>query len=192
MPMAAKIDPTEIASVLEIHTGLFEDDRGFFSESYSREMWRQAGFDEVFVQDNLSKSCRGTLRGMHYQLEPHGMGKLVRCVRGAVFDVAVDLREDSPTYGKWVGRELSERNHLSLWVPVGFAHGFVALEDETLVHYKCTAIHTPEAERALSYKDPQVAIEWPLEPNIISEKDAKAPLLADVEANFVGLAGAGS
>jgi dTDP-4-dehydrorhamnose 3,5-epimerase len=147
-------------------------------------MWRKAGFEAEFVQDNLSRSCCGTLRGMHYQLEPHGMGKLVRCVRGAVFDVAVDLREGSPTYAKWVGRELSEGNHLSLWVPVGFAHGFVALEDDSLVHYKCTEIHTPAAERALSYKDPTVGIEWPLAPTVVSPKDEAAPLLGDAEANF--------
>lgn len=182
--MPVTIKPTEIESVLEVQTGLFKDERGFFSESYSKKMWHQAGFDEVFVQDNLSKSCRGTLRGMHYQLEPHGMGKLVRCVQGAVFDVAVDLRRDSPTYAKWVGRELSAQNNLSLWVPVGFAHGFVALEDESLVHYKCTEIHTPEAERALSYKDPTTAIEWPIEPTVVSQKDEDAPFLGDAEANF--------
>ena len=148
-------------------------------------MWEEAGFLETFVQDNLSKSSRGTLRGMHYQLDPHGMGKLVRCVQGAVVDVAVDLRAGSPTYSKWVGRELSGSNHLSLWVPVGFAHGFVALEDDTLVHYKCTGMHEPDAERAVSYKDPTIAIEWPLEPSVITQKDEDAPLLADAEANFI-------
>jgi len=184
MPMPITIETTEIESVLVVHTGLFEDDRGFFSESYSQPMWRQAGFEAVFVQDNLSKSRRGTLRGMHYQLEPHGMGKLVRCVQGAIFDVAVDLRKESPTYAKWIGRELSAQNNLSLWVPAGFAHGFVALRDETLVHYKCTAMHHPEAERALSFKDPTIAIEWPLEPTVISQKDADAPRLGDAEMNF--------
>ena len=184
MPMPVTIKPTEIESVLEVQTGLFEDERGFFSESYSKEMWHQAGFDDVFVQDNLSKSRRGTLRGMHYQIEPLGMGKLVRCVQGAVFDVAVDLRQGSPTYAKWVGRELSARNNLSLWVPVGFAHGFVALEDESLVYYKCTENHAPEAERALSYKDPTIAIEWPIEPTVVSQKDEDAPQLGDAEANF--------
>lgn len=184
MPMPVKIRPTEIEAVREVETGLFEDERGFFSESWSQEMWRRAGFEEDFVQDNLSKSCRGTMRGLHYQLEPHGMGKLVRCVQGAIFDVAVDLREGSPSYAKWVGRELSAANNLALWVPVGFAHGFVALADETLVHYKCTAIHTPEAERAVSYKDPTLAIQWPLAPSVVSAKDEDAPMLADAEANF--------
>lgn len=184
MPMPVTLKPTEIESVLEVHTGVIADDRGFFSECYSQVMWAEAGFEEVFLQDNLSKSQRGTLRGMHYQIEPHAMGKLVRCLQGAVFDVAIDLRVGSPTYAKWVGRELSAANHLSLWVPVGFAHGFVALEDDTLVHYKCTAIHTPEAERAVRYDDPTIGIEWPLAPSVITEKDAKAPRLEDVENQF--------
>ena len=130
-------------------------------------------------------SCKGTLRGMHYQLASHGMGKLVRVVRGAVFDVAVDLRQGSPTLGKWVGRTLSAENGISLWVPVGFAHGFVALEDETLVWYKCTGAHAPDAERSLSYRDPTVAVKWPIQPSVISQKDADAPLLADAEFDFV-------
>jgi dTDP-4-dehydrorhamnose 3,5-epimerase len=184
MPMPVTFKPTEIASVLEVHTGVIADDRGFFSESYSQEMWHRAGFDEVFLQDNLSKSRRGTLRGMHYQIEPHAMGKLVRCLQGAIFDVAVDLRAGSPTYSRWVGRELSAENHLSLWVPKGFAHGFLALEDETLVHYKCTAIHTPESERAVSYKDPTIAIEWPIAPTVTTEKDEQAPLLEEAEFDF--------
>jgi len=184
MPMNVMIEPTEIDAVQIVRTGRFDDHRGYFSESYSREMWSRAGFEEEFVQDNLSKSCRGTLRGMHYQIEPDGMGKLVRCVQGSIFDVAVDLRQGSPSYGRWVGRELSGENGLSLWVPVGFAHGFVALEDETLVHYKCTSIHAPDSERALHYADPDVGIEWPLAPSVISEKDEAAPHLGDVEANF--------
>ena len=184
MPMQIQIAPTEIDSVREVHTGRVGDDRGFFAETYSQEMWSRAGFDEAFVQDNLSESRRGTLRGMHYQIEPNAMGKLVRCIRGAIFDVAVDLRRGSPTFGSWVGRELRGANDLSLWIPTGFAHGFVALEDDTLVHYKCTSMHAPESERALSYRDPSVAIDWPIEPTVVSPKDAEAPMLADIEANF--------
>ena len=184
MPMPVTLRPTEIESVLEVRTGVVKDDRGFFSESYSRTMWHEAGFDEVFVQDNLSKSRRGTLRGMHYQIEPHAMGKLVRCVQGSVFDVAVDLRAGSPTYAKWVARELSGENSLALWVPPGFAHGFLALEDESLVYYKCTAIHAPDFERAVSYKDPTIAIEWPIEPTSITAKDEEAPLLGEAETGF--------
>jgi dTDP-4-dehydrorhamnose 3,5-epimerase len=183
--MSVEFAETEIADVLEVKTGLFEDDRGFFTEAYSLSVWKAGGFDRIFVQDNLSCSKKGTLRGMHYQLSTHGMGKLVRVVRGAVFDVAVDLRKGSPSFGKWVGRMLSDENSLALWIPVGFAHGFVALEDDTLVWYKCTGVHAPEAERSLNYRDPAVAIEWPLEPTIMSRKDAEAPLLADAEYDFV-------
>ena len=185
MPMPVEFAKTEIADVLEVTTGLFNDDRGFFTETYSLPMWQAAGFDGIFVQDNLSRSSRGTLRGMHYQLASQGMGKLVRVVRGAVFDVAVDLRKGSPSFGKWVGRTLSGDDSPALWIPVGFAHGFVALEDETLVWYKCTGAHAPDAERSLNYNDPTVAIEWPLAPTVISQKDAEAPLLADAEYDFV-------
>lgn len=182
--MNVEIHSTELDGVLEVRTGRVGDDRGFFAETHSSEMWRQAGFEEVFVQDNLSKSRRGTLRGMHFQIAPRAMGKLVRCVQGVVFDVAVDLREGSSTYGKWLGRELSGNGDLSLWVPVGFAHGFLALEDESLVHYKCTDMHAPETERALHYADPDVGIEWPIEPSFVTRKDEEAPRLADVEASF--------
>lgn len=185
MPMPVEFMQTEIAGVLVVKTGQFDDDRGFFTETYSRPTWKAGGFTETFVQDNLSRSRKGTLRGMHYQLSARGMGKLVRVVHGAVFDVAVDLRRRSPTFGRWVGRELSAENGLSLWVPVGFAHGFVALEDETLVWYKCTDSHAPEAERSLHWADPTVAVAWPLEPTIVSPKDAAAPRLDDAEYDFV-------
>ena len=181
MPMKVEVQSTELDAVLEVRTGRVADDRGFFAETHSVEMWRQAGFEAEFVQDNLSKSRQGTLRGMHFQIAPHAMGKLVRCVQGAVFDVAVDLRAGSATYGKWVGRELTGDGDLCLWIPEGFAHGFLALEDETLVHYKCTDMHAPETERALHYADPDVGIEWPIEPSIVTQKDAEAPRLVDVE-----------
>lgn len=184
MPMPVEITPTEIPDVLIVKTGVFQDDRGYFSESYSKRMWAEAGFEEHFVQDNLSCSKKGTLRGLHYQILPEGMGKLVRCVRGAIFDVAVDLRSGSATFGQWVGRELSGENHLSLWVPVGFAHGFVALEDDSIVHYKCSGHHAPDCERSLNYADPDVGIQWPLSPTIISQKDQDAPMLEQAEYNF--------
>jgi len=184
MPMPVKLRSTELPEVLEIETGLVRDDRGWFAELHSQAMFEAAGFRHDFRQDNLSLSAKGTLRGLHYQLEPYGMGKLVRALKGAVFDVAVDLRRGSPSYGKWVGRELSQTNRLALWVPVGFAHGFVALEDDTLVLYKCTSIHRPEAERAVHYADPTIGIRWALAPTLISPKDAKAPTLAAAEANF--------
>lgn len=184
MPMPVEIRPTEIEAVLEVVTGRAGDDRGYFAETYSREMWRRAGFEADFVQDNLSRSRRGTLRGMHFQIAPDAMGKLVRCIEGAVFDVAVDLRASSPTRGRWVGRTLRGEEDVSLWVPVGFAHGFLALEDDTLVHYKCTAMHAPESERALHYADPDVGIEWPIEPTVVTDKDSAAPRLAQVDARF--------
>lgn len=184
MPMPVSIEKAPLDGLLIIKTGVFQDDRGFFSESYSRDIWATAGFEDTFVQDNLSKSKKGTLRGMHYQIKPEGMGKLVRCVQGAVFDVAVDLRQGSPTFGKWFGLELSGENHLSLWVPAGFAHGFVALEDDSLVHYKCTAHHAPDCERSLNYACPKVGIAWPMTATIITQKDQDAPMLGDAETNF--------
>lgn len=184
MPMPVTIENAPLDGLLIVKTGVFHDDRGFFSESYSRDMWKAAGFELPFVQDNLSKSKKGTLRGMHYQIRPEEMGKLVRCVQGAVFDVAVDLRQGSPSYGKWFGLELSGENHLSLWVPAGFAHGFVALEDNSLVHYKCTAHHAPAYERALNYACPKVGIQWPIEATIVTQKDQDAPMLDDVDTNF--------
>lgn len=185
MPMPVTFNETEIEGVLEVQSGTARDRRGFFREVYSKAVWEKAGFAQEFVQDNVSLSVRGTLRGMHYQLEPHGIGKLVRVITGRVFDVAVDLRQGSPTFGKWIGRTLDDDSDLALWVPTGFAHGFLALENDTIVYYKCTHIHTPEAERALSYRDPDVAIAWPETPTVVSDKDEAAPLLKDAEHNFV-------
>lgn len=184
MPAPVTIAETEIDGVLEIRVGVFRDERGFFTETYSRPVWKAKGFCEEFRQDSMSLSTQGTLRGMHYQIDPHGMGKLVRVVSGSIFDVGVDLRVGSPTFGKWVGRVLSAENALSLYFPPSFAHGFVALEDNTIVYYKCTSVHTPEAERSLLYKDPRIGIEWPIEPTTISKKDAEAPLLEEAEYNF--------
>lgn len=184
MPVSAKLVATEIPDVLVVETPVFSDNRGFLLEAYSERAWKEAGVHEKFVQDNLSLSAKGTLRGMHYQINPHGMGKLVRVISGSIFDVAVDLREGSPTFGKWVGRTLSDENRLALWLPVGFAHGFVALEDDTYVWYKCTELYTPEAERSLSHADPEVGIEWPVKPTLISDKDAAAPSLREAEYNF--------
>ena len=184
MPMPISFKPTEIDAVWEVNAGVFEDDRGFFMEAYNAATWTEAGFTEPFLQDNVSTSKRGTLRGLHYQLEPHGMGKLVRAMKGSIFDVAVDIRQGSPTFGKWVGRTLSAENKLALWVPSGFAHGFIALEDDSMVWYKCTSTHAPESERSIRYNDPAIGIDWGIEPEVISDKDAVAPLLAEAEYNF--------
>ncbi len=184
MPMPIKIQETDFPGVLFIETGCFHDERGFFSETYSAVIWREAGFAERFVQDNLSLSVKGTMRGLHYQLEPHGMGKLVRAIKGAVYDVGVDLRRGSPTFGRHFAATLKEGDNRWLWLPSGFAHGFVALEDDTMVYYKCSGMHAPEAERALRYNDPALGIAWPLAPTVVSNKDAQAPLFADAEYNF--------
>lgn len=184
MPMPIKLTPAPIDGILLAETGLFRDDRGFITETWSEPVWREAGFGATFVQDIMSCSARGALRGMHYQIEPHGMGKLIRVVRGAVYDAAVDLRRGSPSFGKWFGVELSEANAKVVWIPAGFAHGFVSLEDDSLVYYKCDAAHTPEAERSLNYRCPDVGIEWPIDPVIVSKKDAAAPMLKDAEYNF--------
>ena len=184
MSAPVRFTETEIPDVLVAESRVFRDERGFFTETYSKSVWTAAGFTASFVQDNLSKSRKGTLRGLHYQLEPHALGKLVRVVTGSVFDVAVDLRRSAPTFGKWVGRTLSAENSLALWIPEGFAHGFVALEDDTLVYYKCTHVYTPEADRALLYNDPAIGIAWPIEPIHTSTKDAAAPTLAEAEYNF--------
>ena|ERR1700753_1093505 len=184
MPMPLEITPTEIPDVLLIETGMARDDRGYFAEIHSEKVLEAHGFRARFVQDNLSSSRKGTLRGLHYQLEPHGMGKLIRVLRGAAFDVAVDLRRGSPSFGKWVARTLTFENRRALWLPPGFAHGFLALEDDTLLLYKCTATHTPEAERAIHYSDSKLGIAWPVEPSLVAPKDAAAPLFAAAEYNF--------
>lgn len=182
--MPAKFIETDLHGVLVVDSPVFRDDRGFFTEAYSARAWKEAGLDVSFVQDNLSCSSKGVVRGMHYQIEPDGMGKLVRVVQGAAFDVAVDIRTGSPTFGKWVGMTLSAENSLCLWIPAGFAHGFMALEDNTLMYYKSTALYAPKSERAILFDDPAIGIEWPTAPSSVSPKDADAPPLADAEYNF--------
>ncbi len=182
--MPIRIVEAELPGVLEVHTDAYPDERGFFSECYSRRQWAAAGLDAEFVQDNLSLSRQGVLRGMHYQLHPHGMGKLIRVLTGAAFDVLVDLRRGSPAFGQWMGRTLTAEASTWLWAPVGFAHGFLALCDDTRLFYRCTSYYAPEAERALSATDPAIGIRWPFAPRIVSAKDAAAPLLADAEFNF--------
>jgi dTDP-4-dehydrorhamnose 3,5-epimerase len=162
--------------VLLIEPALFSDDRGFFMETYHLDRFRDAGIAETFVQDNHSRSARGVLRGLHYQ-EPNGQGKLVRCTRGALFDVAVDIRTGSPAFARWFGVELSEENRLLLWIPPGFAHGFCALTDVADLVYKCTALYDAAADRSIAWNDPEIGIEWPLSTPRLSPKDAAAPTL---------------
>lgn len=175
-----------IPDVKLIEPAVFGDERGFFMETYRRNTFKEAGIDVNFVQDNMSSSRKGVLRGLHFQKDPYAQGKLVRVVKGAVFDVAVDLRKGSPWYGKWVGEIISEDNKLSLYIPQGFAHGFCVVSDEAVFHYKCTEFYHPEAEGSLRWDDPTVAVEWPLPdlPKITSPKDEKAPFLPEVDCNF--------
>ncbi|WP_252258989.1 dTDP-4-dehydrorhamnose 3,5-epimerase [Erythrobacter aurantius] len=178
-----KIIETAIPGPLIIEPRVFGDARGFFMETWNDAVFREAGLDLAFVQDNHSRSEKGVLRGLHFQ-NPGPQGKLVRVTNGAVFDVAVDLRKDSPHFGKWIGVELTAENKRMFWVPEGFAHGFLTLEDDTDFLYKCTAPYAPQSEHTLAWDDPSVGIEWPvanLAP-IISEKDAKGLALADVPA----------
>ena len=172
---------TALPGVLIIEPRVFGDARGFFMETWNAAAFHEAGLDLAFVQDNHSRSQKGVLRGLHFQ-NPGPQGKLVRVTRGAVFDVAVDLRASSPTFGQWVGVELSAQNQRMFWVPEGFAHGFLTLEDDTDFLYKCTALYAPQSEHTLMWDDPAVGIAWPLDgiTPIVADKDARGLTLADV------------
>jgi dTDP-4-dehydrorhamnose 3,5-epimerase len=177
---------TDIPDVLLIKSKLFADARGYFMETFRQDLFADSGINEPFVQDNMSSSVKGTLRGLHYQLAPHAQGKLVRVIRGAVYDVAADIRRGSPTFGKWVGVELSESNKLSMYIPAGFAHGFYVLSDTAEFIYKCTSLYMPQAERGIVWNDPDLNIYWPIDPRflILSDKDRLNPMLKNAEMNF--------
>ena len=177
-----KVRSTEIDGPLVLEPQVFGDDRGFFMESWNADKFAEAGLDITFVQDNHSRSQKGVLRGMHFQ-NPGPQGKLVRVVSGAVYDVAVDLRRSSPTFGRWVGVELSAENKRMFWVPQGFAHGFLTLEDDTDFLYKCDASYAPQSEHSLAWDDPSVGIEWPIDRTEVqlSAKDREGKPLAEVE-----------
>lgn len=173
-----------IPEIIIIEPKVFIDKRGFFMETYKYSEFAQFGIKERFVQDNYSESLKNVLRGMHFQKEPKAQGKLVKCMKGRIFDVAADIRKGSPTYGKWVGAELSEENHHMLYIPAGFAHGFVVLSDLALVMYKCTEEYSPENDRGIIWNDPYININWPVKEPIISEKDKTHPTLKDADNNF--------
>lgn len=157
-----KATPTTIPDVLVIEPKVFGDARGFFYESFNQQAFNEAtGLDIQFVQDNHSRSTKGVLRGLHYQLPPFAQGKLVRCTRGAVWDVAVDIRKSSPTFGQWAGIELTEDNHKQFWIPPGFAHGFIVLSDTADFLYKTTAYYAPTHDRCIAWNDPDLAVQWP-------------------------------
>jgi dTDP-4-dehydrorhamnose 3,5-epimerase len=175
-----KAEPTAIPDLLVIEPQVFGDARGFFMESFNQKVFNQiTGLNVQFVQDNHSRSAKGVLRGLHYQIQ-QPQGKLVRTVRGAVFDVAVDIRKSSPAFGQWFGATLTEDNHLQLWVPAGFAHGFVVLSDTADVLYKTTDYYAPSFERCIRWNDPEIGIEWPLDEPVLSPRDAAAPRLAEL------------
>lgn len=178
-----KITPMAIPDVWLIEPKVFGDDRGFFFESFNQRVFHAAtGLDLSFVQDNHSKSAKNVLRGLHYQLPPKAQGKLVRVIAGEVFDVAVDIRRDSPTFGRSVSAVLSAENRRQIWIPVGFAHGFLVLSDSAEFLYKTTEYYAPEYERSIAWNDPALAIDWALaQAPILSPKDAAAPVLADAE-----------
>ena len=172
-----QLSKTPIDGLLTIKPKIFADPRGMFYEVYSENKYEEYGIP-CFVQDNHSVSKKGVLRGLHYQVNP-GQGKLVRVTRGEVFDVAVDIRKQSPTYGKWWGLSLSETNNFQLYIPIGFAHGFCVLSESAEVLYKCSDYYSPENERGILWNDPDLAIDWPVKDPILSEKDAVSPLFSE-------------
>ena len=174
----------KIPEVILVEPQVFPDERGFFMESFKESIFKENGINTKFVQDNYSHSIKGTLRGLHYQKNPKAQAKLVIAIRGEIFDVAVDIRKGSPTYGKWVGEILSEQNHKLLYVPEGFAHGFCVLTDEADVLYKVNNEYSPETDRGLLWNDPKVGVKWPIEKLITSKKDQKQPLLENIDNNF--------
>lgn len=180
-----EIIKTELEGVYIIKSKVFGDHRGWFTETYSKEKFDKLGINLNFIQDNHSLTGeKGTLRGLHFQLNPKAQSKLVRCVKGSILDVAVDIREGSPTYKKWVAVELTEENKKQLLIPKGFAHGFLSLTDGVEVQYKVDEYYSPENDRSIRFDDPEINVNWGFENPILSEKDTKAPTLSESDANF--------
>ncbi len=170
--------PTKIPDVIKITPKVFKDSRGYFFEAYNQDIFTNAGIPTIFVQDNQSYSQKGTLRGLHYQHAPHGQAKLIRALSGTIYDVAVDIRKDSPTYGHWVGEILTAEDQTMLYIPEGFAHGFYVMSDTATILYKCSSLYAPQSEGSVKWNDPTLGIEWPLEglTPMLSAKDEVAPL----------------
>jgi dTDP-4-dehydrorhamnose 3,5-epimerase len=179
-----KIIETAIPHLVEIEPTVFGDSRGYFYESYNKEAFAKAGITEEFVQDNQSLSSKGVLRGLHFQNPPYAQGKLVRVIHGSVLDVAVDIRIGSPTYGKYHKVLLSGKNKKMFWVPPGFAHGFLTLEDDTIFAYKCTGMYNKQSEGSIYWNDTTLKIDWNVENPSISEKDKDAPGFMELKSNF--------
>jgi dTDP-4-dehydrorhamnose 3,5-epimerase len=179
--------PTPIKDLVVIEPNVFKDPRGYFFEAYNSEKFHKNGIETAFVQDNQSKSSYGVIRGLHYQLNPHAQTKLVRVLEGEIFDVAVDIRKGSPTFGKWFGIELSAENKKQLYIPQGFAHGFSVLSETAIVFYKCDNLYSPGSEGGIIYNDSELNIDWKVAPSkaILSAKDLKNPHLKDANFNFI-------
>ena len=184
--MPCSFTPAPIEGLVVVQPRVFPDDRGWFMETYKASEFKANGITEDFVQDNQSRSSKNVLRGLHFQRAPHAQGKLVRCLAGTIWDVAVDLRKGSSSFGQYFGIELSAENKTMLYIPVGFAHGFVTLSDVAEITYKCTAEYSPQADGGVRYNDPQIAVKWPIDINdaSVSEKDAQLPTLADLGGDF--------
>ncbi len=182
--MPCKFTRLEIPEVILIEPRVFPDPRGYFLESYKEKEFSDNGIDVKFVQDNHSVSQKDVLRGLHFQRKPKCQAKLVRVAKGAIFDVAVDIRKNSPTYLKWIGVELSEENHLMLYIPEGFAHGFVSLRDETHLLYKCSDDYSPQHDGGIKWDDKDICIKWPIENPLVSEKDEKLPYVKECSASL--------
>lgn len=178
-----EIVETTLKGVVVIKPKVFEDERGYFFESYNERVFKEAGLDLKFVQDNQSLSQKGVLRGLHFQNQPFAQGKLVRVISGAVFDVAVDIRKQSPTYGQWFGQELNEKNKWMMYIPEGFAHGFATLEDNTVFSYKCTNFYHKSSEDCILWNDERLAIDWRIENPLLSDKDLQGKSFS----NFISL-----
>lgn len=177
------VEDTAIEGLKIIHPTVFRDGRGYFYETYNEARYRAAGIDAVFVQDNESFSSKGVIRGLHWQAAPYTQAKLVRVIRGAVWDVAVDIRKGSPTFGKYVAVTLTAENKIQFYIPRGFAHGFIVLEDSTIFSYKCANLYAPQSERGLRFDDPVLGLQWPDTgaPLVLSEKDQRHPMLSEIE-----------
>jgi dTDP-4-dehydrorhamnose 3,5-epimerase len=180
-----EIIKTKLEGVLIIEPDVFPDDRGFFFESHNKKKYSENGFDFIFVQDNISKSVKGTIRGLHYQVGEFTQGKLCQVIIGKVYDVAVDIRFGSPTFGEYVGEILSGENHKQLWIPPGFAHGFSVLSDEAIFMYKCTNFYSKKDERAILFNDDDLKIDWKVEIPVVSPKDLLATKFKEIEKDFV-------
>ena len=181
-----KIEESTVSGLKIIYPKVFEDDRGYFFESYNQKIYNSSGLNQNWIQDNQSKSEFGVIRGLHYQLNPFSQAKLIRVLQGSIFDVALDIRKESPTFGQWFGLEINEENKIQFLIPEGFAHGFSVLSKETVVLYKCNQFYHPEAERGISYKDSLLNIDWqiPDEKILISTKDLELPNILEAEMNF--------